>query len=89
MAAVTDCRINAPETGVLYKKQPKIIKTDHPVRADDRMVLAGTLYSWSGSDRHSIKAPNHERLLQGTGLSENLAPCGNSFTGRYLTVILL
>lgn len=64
MAAVTDCRINAPETGVLYEK-PKIIKTDNPVRGDDRIVLAGTLCLWSGSDRHVIKAPNNERFITG------------------------
>lgn len=36
------------------------MKTAQPVRADGRMVLAGALCSWSGSDRQAIEIPNHE-----------------------------
>lgn len=35
------------------------MKTAHQVRADDRMVLARALCSWSGSARHAIEIPNH------------------------------
>lgn len=35
------------------------MKTAQPVRPDDRMLLARSLCSWSGSDRQAIEIPNH------------------------------
>ncbi|HAS1116084.1 TPA: hypothetical protein I3798_004249 [Enterobacter cloacae] len=39
------------------------MKTAQPVRTDDRILLARSLCSWSGSDRQAIEIPNHELLL--------------------------
>ncbi|WP_170873330.1 MULTISPECIES: hypothetical protein [Klebsiella] len=50
-----------PETGALNKKEAKRMKAAQPVRADDRLLLAWSLCSWSGSDRQAIEIPNHER----------------------------
>jgi len=58
-----------PETGILNKKEAKQIKTADQVSADDRMVLARALCSWSGSDRHAIEIPNHQGHFSRSTLS--------------------
>ncbi|HDX8756929.1 TPA: hypothetical protein RQO17_005346 [Klebsiella michiganensis] len=45
----------------MNKKEAKRMKAAQPVRADDRLLLAWSLCSWSGSDRQAIEIPNHER----------------------------
>ena len=37
------------------------MKTSDQVSADDRMMLARALCSWSRSERHAIEIPNNEQ----------------------------